>query len=200
MTDRSRKYVVLGSLTLIVTAAVICCVALLLVVEMPMKACALEFLRGETPAAHIRTFLRAIDRGDLEEAEARWLLPDWELADGRSEALAERRHQIIEELVESDLSIDTYTVLDTEWWRTCCEPGVIDDPHGAGGARVRVQFLDSAGHPTRYTFDVFALGGSYWGAAEGWPARRWALRDVYGEGEEPLFWRMVWEPRVRRLD
>lgn len=47
--------------------------------------------------------------------------------------------------------------------------------------------------------DVFHRHGSYWGAAAGYPTRHWALRDVYAQSQEPLFWRWVYEPEVRYL-
>jgi len=65
---------------------------------------------------------------------------------------------------------------------------------------VTVQFLDGAGRPSLYTFDLFTRGGAYWGGAMGYPARQWALRDVYPAADEPLFWRLVYEPAVRSLD
>jgi hypothetical protein len=200
MTSDSRKIVVLGSLALIVAVLALCCGAMILVMDSPIKARVAEFVRGETPAAHIRSFIVALERDDLERAEECWVLPDWELAAGRSDDLAERRQRIIRDLSAGELDLTSYTILDIEWWSTCCMPGVTDSPRDAGGARARVQFLDAAGSPVHYAFDLFTLGGAYWGAATGWPARRWALRDVYEVGEEPLFWRMVWEPQVRHLD
>jgi len=65
--------------------------------------------------------------------------------------------------------------------------------------RVSVQFLDQQGLPVTYVFDVFHRDGSYWGAAMGYPRRHWVLRDVYLRDEEPLFWRLVYEPKVRHL-
>lgn len=102
------------------------------------------------------------------------------------------------ELLAADLQ-DDFLMLHTEWWRTCCEPGVICDSRGAGGARISVQFLDQQGLPVVYIFDVFHRDGSYWGGAAGYPPRHWVLRDVYARGQEPLFWRYVSEPKVHYL-
>jgi len=159
----------------------------------------LERITGNTPEARVKTYVRAMLRGDAETAQEAWELPTWELPSGRSAALAERRESVTRELIAADLQ-DDFLILDTQWWRTCCEPGVICDSRNAGGARVSVQFLDQQGLPVTYIFDVFHRDGSYWGAAMGYPRRHWVLRDVYPREQEPLFWRMVYEPRVRHLD
>jgi len=70
-------------------------------------------------------------------------------------------------------------------------PSVISDKREAGGARMQVQFNDPAGQPVLYIFDIFVRDGPYWGAAAGYPPRRWVLRDVYLPDEEPLYWRFL---------
>ena len=159
----------------------------------------LEQIGGNTPTARARAYAEAILRGDEEAALAIWELPSWELPDGRLAALAERRKAVTRELIAADLQED-FLILHTEWWRTCCEPGVICDSREAGGARITVQFLDRRGLPVTYVFDVFHRDGPYWGAAAGYPPRHWVLRDVYARGQEPLFWRMLYEPKVHYLD
>lgn len=159
----------------------------------------LEQIGGNTVTARARAYAEAILRGDEEAALAIWELPSWELPDGRLAALAERRKAVTRELIAADLQED-FLILHTEWWRTCCEPGVICDSHEAGGARITVQFLDRRGLPVTYVFDVFHRDGPYWGAAAGYPPRHWVLRDVYARGQEPLFWRMLYEPKVHYLD
>jgi len=159
----------------------------------------LERITGNTPAARTRAYLEAVLRGDEKAALAAWELPSWELPDGRSKALAERRQAVTHELIAAELQED-FLILHTEWWNTCCDPCVICDPRNAGGARITVQFLDQRGLPVAYVFDVFHRDGAYWGAAAGYPPRHWVLRDVYARGQEPLFWRMLYEPEVRYLD
>jgi len=159
----------------------------------------LERLSGNTPEARIRTYVRAVLRDDEEAALAAWELPSWELPNGRSMAIAERRLTVTRELIAADLQ-DDFMIDRPEWWRTCCEPGVTCDSLNAGGARVSVQFLDQQGLPVTYIFDVFHRDGSYWGAAMGYPRRHWVLRDVYLRDEEPLFWRLVYEPNIQHLD
>lgn len=55
---------------------------------------------------------------------------------------------------------------------------------------VRLTAVDGA--TLTYIFDVFTLGGTCWEGDTFCPPRRWALRDVYPAGEEPLFWRAVY--------
>lgn len=75
-----------------------------------------------------------------------------------------------------------YVVERVQWWGTCCMPHVIDSPQGAGGARYRVRFDGSL---VLYVVDVFAVDTSW--IYDG-PARaRRAVRDVYREGDRPLY-------------
>jgi len=164
-----------------------------------LRATVQERITGETPHAKIRAYVRAVVRGDETAALASWELPTWELPDGQSSALSERRRAVTRELMVAGVTAD-FLVLGTQWWRTCCEPGVINNPRDAGGARVSIQFLDRNGSPLIYVFDLFTRGGPYWGGAMGYPPRRWALRDVYPSSQEPLFWRWLYEPHTRYLD
>ncbi|HIC94207.1 MAG TPA: MBL fold metallo-hydrolase, partial [Anaerolineae bacterium] len=134
----------------------------------------IEQVMGETPQAKVGAFLDVLRRGDQAAALTMWppnerLGPEFE----------ERRHAVTRELsaLGSELS---YSILDIEWWRTCCEPGVIENPHDAGFARLRVAVGE-----TVYIFDVLARMG-YWGELEGYPVRRWRIIDVYPEGEAHL--------------
>ena len=179
-------------------ALITACILALWFFTSPVRLTLQEWITGNTPEARIKTYVNAVLRGDEEAALAVWELPSWEPPNGQSVALAERRQAVTRELMAADLQ-DDFLILRTEWWRTCCEPGVICDSRNAGGARVSVQFLNQQGLPVIYIFDVFHRYGSYWGAAAGYPTRHWALRDVYAQGQEPLFWRWVYEPEVRYL-
>jgi hypothetical protein len=164
-----------------------------------LRANLVERLTGETPQAKIDAYVQALLHGVEQSALAAWELPDWALPAERSALLMGRREQVTRDLLAAGIRND-YLILHTEWWRTCCEPGPICDGREAGGARVSVQFMDQEGRPLQYTFDLFTRDGAYWGGAMGYPPRRWALRDVYPAGQEPLFWRFVYEPAVRSLD
>lgn len=151
----------------------------------------LELPMAYGPQRPVEAFVEAIARGD--EAAAVSL---WEIAPERTDLLA-RRQRVLAELQAAGIE-RRFMVLEIQWWTTCCEPGVTCDPRNAGGARLRVQFLGREGKPLLYTFDVFTRK-PYWGAAAGYPPRDWVLRDVYPEGDRPLFWPLVYEGSVRRV-
>ena len=158
-----------------------------------------EQVTGRTAEARVAAYVQAMVSGDERAAQAVWELPDWEANDGWGAALSARRQQVTETLMAAAATAN-YDILEVEWWRTCCEPGVIQRPQDAGGARFRVQLRGRDGSPLVYIYDVFAGDTVYWGAAAGYPRREWALRDVYPADQEPLFWRLVYEPQVRYLD
>jgi hypothetical protein len=153
-----------------------------------LPALLMERVRGETPQARVDAYVQAVLAGDEEAALAAWTPPDPERDEELSEALRQRRRDVTRQLIAAELG-EAYTIADVEWWTTCCEPHVTCDARNAGGARIRVQFLDRDGLPIVTVFDVLHRDGAYWGAAAGHPPRRWALYDVYPRGEEPLAWR-----------
>lgn len=146
------------------------------------------------PQAQIAKFVRAIVQDERKKA-----LGLWEIRSPDAESkLTRRREAIISELVHAGISPD-YRVLEVEWWTTCCEPTVTCDSRSAGGARIKVQFLDVHGEPILYIFDIFTREQPYWGAAVGYPPRSWVIRDVYPSQEEPLFFPIIYETQVRYL-
>ena len=140
-----------------------------------------EQILGETPTAKVAGYLDAIAKGDRQAALARWSLADSSGAD-----LKARRESVTDALLACGPRLG-YRILGVEWWRTCCEPGVIDDPDEAGGARVRVAVGGEDRPEAVYMFDLIVPGG-YWGDAAGNPVRRWVIMDVYPEGAAPLVW------------
>jgi hypothetical protein len=141
----------------------------------------IEQITGQTPQARIAAYLEAVAQGDRQEA-----LDLWPPAGPDSPELEVRRSAVTAALLAYGPGL-AYQVLEVEWWRTCCEPGVIDDAGEAGGARVRV-LLYGGNLPARvYIFDLLVPGG-YWGEAMGNPLRTWAIYDVYPEGQAPLVW------------
>ena len=137
----------------------------------------METLRGETtPQARVEAYLKAIAKGDERAALAMWppnerLGPDYD----------ERRLAITEKLLAlgDDLA---YRILDAEWWSTCCEPHVVNDPRLAGFARIKTLINGEV-----YVFDVLAtkgrgcwgMGGHRWG---------WRIVDIYPLFGKPLYW------------
>lgn len=151
----------------------------------------LELASNETPGARVSDYLRVIQTQDRAGALEAWTLPAPNAKSFTS--LNERRSQITDELLGR--SITGFTILDTQWWGTCCEPGVTTLARNAGGARLHVQLMDAQGRPWQYIFDVFT-NGSYFGDAIGNPYRHWLLRDVYPSDEPPLFWTLVYSGEV----
>jgi hypothetical protein len=141
----------------------------------------IERATGRTPPAQIAGYLTAIAEGDRTAALARW--PVGAQAD---EALQARRQAVTDELLAYGPHLE-HRIVAVTWWSTCCEPHVIDDPGGAGGARVQVAIRSQTRLEKVYLFDLLVPGG-YWGDAAGYPVRTWAIVDVYPEGEAPLAW------------
>ena len=141
----------------------------------------LEQVLGRTPQHQIAGYLAALARGERPAALESWPAPTSDHLD-----LAARRDSVTDTLLAHGPGLE-YQVLDTTWWRTCCEPAVIDDPTQAGGARVRVSIGGGRGPETIYIFDLLVPGG-YWGDAAGNPLRDWQIVDIYPEGLRPLAW------------
>ena len=150
----------------------------------------IERVTGETPEAEVVAYLEATRQGDEVTAYDCWL----PATDPPSPEYETRRQAVMETIsaLGSDLS---FRVLNIEWWNTCCEPGVIDDPKNAGFARLRVAIGGDIDERIIYVFDVLAIGGAHWGEMMGCPVRHWEIIDAYPEGEEPLYW--MWSRKGR---
>lgn len=113
----------------------------------------------------------------------------WRPANERLGPEYEARRQAVTEAISALGSNFSFHVLDVEWWSTCCEPHVIDDPRNAGFARLRVAVGGTPEDEITYVFDVGVTGGPYYGEMMGCPVRHWRIVDAYPEGEEPLYWK-----------
>ncbi len=142
------------------------------------------------PQELVAAFVKAIVENNRSGALELWKVNGVPM----QEELAKRREMVVSDLMQAGIQPD-YMILGIEWWRACCEPSVTCNPRDAGGARISVQFLDGEENPVHYTFDIFTRK-PYWGAAAGYPPREWVIRDVYPEGQKPLFWPLVYEPRI----
>lgn len=176
--------------TEVVVAILLALILAILALLSPPGTAFLERVLRESPEARVADYVRAVAHGDERAAGAVWKLPS-SLPGGSIEALRERRRTVTHELATRGLR-PTFEVVHTEWWSLCCEPHVVDDPRYAGGARMTVRLTAGDGATLTYVFDVFTLGGACWEGDTFCPSRRWALRDVYPAGEEPLFWRAVY--------
>jgi hypothetical protein len=141
----------------------------------------IERATGQTPQAQIADYLAAIAGGNPQNG-----LALWSLQGSSSTELEARREAVTTALLAIGPSLE-HQMLDVTWWRTCCEPAVIDDPDKAGGARVRVAIGSKSQPDAVYLFDLLVPGG-YRGEGEGYPVRDWVIVDVYPEGEAPLAW------------
>jgi hypothetical protein len=139
----------------------------------------IEQATGQTPRQQVADLIHAIARGDRDAA-----LASWTVSDSAPDDLMQRREHTLEELLGYGPGIQ-HRILNTEWWTTCCDAGVTQNPRNAGGAVVQV----SIGSPTRnekvYAFYLLVPGG-YWGDAAGNPVRTWEIVDIAPEGEPPL--------------
>ena len=153
---------------------------------------------GPTPQSKVGDFVAAVARGDEGGAFAVWELPPLpkddnptyaERARQRNEALSQRRERVTGELIAAKPSAQV-EITDIQWWNACCDPTVIEDPKGAGGGRVTASVRLADGGERRYVFDVWHRDGTYSGLFTGEP-HHWALFDVYPEGDEPLYFRVV---------
>jgi hypothetical protein len=109
--------------------------------------------------------------------------------------LQERRGVVTRQLLGAVRPQPEYFAL--EWWRTCCEPGVIADGDLAGGLRATLLLQDQLGRSATYVFDVLATDTGW--LYDGLPARGWTLVDIYRPDEEPVDFRWPREgPRPRR--
>ncbi len=139
----------------------------------------IEQATGQTPRQQVADLIHAIARGDRDAA-----LASWTVSDSAPDELLQRRKEVLEELFGYGPDIQ-HRILNTEWWTTCCDAGVTQNPRNAGGAVVQV----SIGSPTRnekvYAFYLLVPGG-YWGDAAGNPVRTWKIVDIAPEDEPPL--------------
>ncbi len=173
-----------GRRRLVAGGVVLGAVALALLVVASMDRTARERLVGDTVEARIGDYVGALMRDDLGKALDAWQLDPRRMNDP---AIGARRDATTAAL--RDLRVRRYGIEEIEWWRTCCEPGPIDDPANAGLARAVVR-LDSEKGSDRYVFDVVARTTTYWGDAGGGQPHEWTLRDVYPSGAAPLFIRV----------
>jgi len=146
----------------------------------------IEKVIGETPEAKVSAYVEAIAKNNREQALDLWKLPEWQNSNFEGyNQLKERREKTTNNLLKAKTNSD-FTVTHVEWWSTCCVSRVINDSNWANGARVHVQLTDSNGVRHPYIFDVFVWKGRVEPGISS--VRYWAIRDIYPENQEPLFW------------
>ena len=138
----------------------------------------------DTPERQVDAFLAATAAGDESRA-----LDAWAVFTGGIHplpALLARRTELTHELAAKGVGT-THVIRSIEWWRTCCEPGPIDDPGSAGLARAHVSATDPSGASYDLVFEVFVKKLNWWGDAAGETVRDWTLYEVHRETDACLF-------------
>lgn len=150
---------------------------------------AIEKIINETPEAKISAYLQAVSMGDKEAALKIWEYPTWNLESGDYVLLKDRREKVMDELTKGKVA-SNFTILDIEWWNTCCIPSITDNHSTAGGARIKVKLTDENNIAKIYIFDILTREPYSGGVIDEPKLRHWVIRDIYLLGEEPLFWKV----------
>ncbi len=134
----------------------------------------------DTPERRVAAYLAATGSGNEGAALDAWVpYPANVLI---STDLRARRADLTHELTTLRLG-RTYRVRSVDWWRTCCEPGLLDGESNAGLARMHVIARDQAGTEHRLVFEVWVKTLVWWGDAAGETVKNWTLYEVHREGE-----------------
>jgi hypothetical protein len=140
--------------------------------------------RLDTPERQVARYLAATSTGKEQEALDAWAT--FEGGRHPQAALLVRRTELTRQLTELRVG-RSHDVRSIEWWRTCCEPGRIQDPGNAGLARMHVSATDAAGPEYQLVFEVFVRKIAWWGDAGGETVRNWTLYEVHREYETCIF-------------
>lgn len=144
-----------------------------------------EKLMNETPEAKVAAYIQAVSSEDKQSA-----LNLWKVYSG-SKDLEKRKEGITEELISEKIS-SKFTITNIEWWSMCCASVERVSREKACFARVYAQFPDKNGLSLNYVFDVETKGGCQWMYSSGiFPYRHWEIRDIYSQGQEPIFETML---------
>jgi hypothetical protein len=134
----------------------------------------------DTPERRVAAYLGATSSGNEGLALEEWV--PYPRTVSFSDELRARRTVLTHEL--STLRVGaTYGVRSVEWWRTCCEPGLVDGERNAGLARMHVIATDQTGNQHRLVFEVWVKTLTWWGDAAGETVKDWTLYEVHREGE-----------------
>ena len=140
--------------------------------------------RLDTPEQQVARYLAATSSGKEQDALDAW--PTFVGGAHPRPALLVRRTELTRELTTLRVG-SSYRVRSIDWWRTCCEPGRIQDPANAGLARMHVTATDPAGAEYALVFEVFVKNITWWGDAGGETVKEWKLYEVHREYELCIF-------------
>lgn len=134
----------------------------------------------DTPERRVATYLSATSSGNEGAALEAWVpYPATVLINTELRA---RRADLTHELTMLRVG-RTYAIRSVDWWRTCCEPGLVDGEGNAGLARMHVIATDQAGNEHRLVFEVWVKTLTWWGDAAGETVKDWTLYEVHRVGE-----------------
>lgn len=134
----------------------------------------------DMPERRVAAYLAATSSGNESAALDAWVpYPGTVLM---SAELRARRGDLTKELTALRVG-RTYAIRSVDWWRTCCEPGLMDGEKNAGLARMHVIATDRAGTEHRLVFEVWVKKLTWWGDAAGETVKDWTLYEVHREGE-----------------
>jgi hypothetical protein len=134
----------------------------------------------DTPDRRVAAYLTATGSGNEGAALDAWV--PYPASVRISSELRARREDLTHELTTLRVG-RTYAVRSIDWWRTCCEPGLVDGERNAGLARMHVLATDQGGGEHRLVFEVWVKTLTWWGDAAGETVKDWTLYEVHREGE-----------------
>jgi hypothetical protein len=91
------------------------------------------------------------------------------------------RATITQNLIAKKIS-PVYKIQKVEWWSTCCEPQIIQNPRMSGHAKFYIELTDSDKNTSVYIFDLEVPGG-YDGGLTSHYVRNWIIDDIYPENK-----------------
>lgn len=146
--------------------------------EYGISSLIIEKVTGKTPEAKIESYIKAVSGGNKEQAFVVWDIPEINKssADYYKEQ-KEQRETFTQDLIAKKIS-SNFKIKNIEWWSTCCEPHVIQNPRMAGRAKFYVELTDSNNIKSIYVFDLEVPDG-YTGGLTGHHVRDWKITEAY---------------------
>lgn len=156
-----------------------------------IKELFIEKMTGNTPEVKIENYISAVSNGNKEQALMEWTVLEKDRYKDKSSMLnAEYYSQLNNQLRKTGETITqdliskkinpTYKIQKVEWWSTCCEPHIIENPRMSGHAKFYVELTDSNKTTSVYIFNLEVPGG-YDGGLTSHYVRHWVIDDIYPE-------------------
>lgn len=173
--------------TILILLSIIILSGIYLEAEHGISSLIIEKITGKTPEAKIENYIKTVSGGNKEKAFAVWDLPKIDTSSASSanyyEELKTQRETFTQDLIAKKIS-PNFKIKDIEWWSTCCEPHVIQNPRAAGRAKFHVELTDSNNTKSTYIFNLEVPGG-YDGGLTRHYVRDWKITEAYPENGYP---------------